>query len=329
MSDTPNLEQAGGLLEQIDFENYASPFGKVQIELLDDGNVFFEASLPVDILLIGGSDSVDNTYDIEYPLKSHRTFREIRSRLGLSAIDLGDFEDINGSVGMYFDKVPNDAEAWFLILLPLCTRERPMEKVILDMKEAGGLGVAQDIIIDTVGTKIVEITEEDKIKEFKAKIDELHVPHHHSADLVEKMYESPAIRKFVDTLAEMKLAFKESNRSVVVKLISDLPGLQTLANATMRLGRPREQKGEDWRHVWEENPFNLADYEIVMGYTVADIKHPDFVNRYPLKVVRDPRRELSPKDLDKLKLAVVPKYYERDRAEAKRGLWRSVAEAWD
>lgn len=319
MSDTPNPEQ-------LNWYKHLEPLEATLgygFTVYTDGYIDLSAtSFEYDVLVEGGLAGIKEDIDIvsSYPSK---LFGIIRHRLEITKHGFNhpvkEWVNSDKQLRLGFQGVPTDDEAMFFIALAEATRERPVERVLKEIREWGGAVLALD----------KEPAEEDRVEAFKAKIDELHVPHYHSAELVEKMYESPAIRAFVDAFAKMKSAHAERFGGSVIQLMSDLPELQTLANVTMRLGRPKEQKGEEWRQAWVENPFNLSDYTIIMGITIAEIKHPDFVNRYPLKVVRDPRRELSPKDLDKLKLAVVPKYYERDRAEAKRGLWRSVAEAWD
>jgi len=301
MSDTPNPEQVNWY-EQL--EPLQDIFGS-RFSLYTDGYVDMDPMcFDYDVVINGGiTDLVEkvDTYSI-YP---EELFRIIKSRLGISRTsfvgDTKSWRNQDQRLRIAFQGMPLHDEANFFIALSEATSKNPVERILEERRTLGSAVLTID----------KEPAEKDKIDEFKAKIDEMHVPHYHSADLVEKMYVSPAIRGFVEAFTEMRHAHETGNRALVVRIISQLPELQAVANKAMSLGQ-----SEEWRQEWEDIRFILGDYIIVMGYTIADIKHPEFVNRYPLKVVRNPRRELSPNDLGKLKLAVVPRKYEEARKSA-------------
>ncbi|MBP6962720.1 hypothetical protein KBB49_04245 [Candidatus Saccharibacteria bacterium] len=318
MSDIPNPEQINWYKQLEPLEDI---FGE-RFSLYTDGYIYMDPMrFDYDVIIDGGITKLVETIDTFSP-RPTELFEIIKYRLGISK---GSFVgpskrwmNENQRLRISFQDLPSTEEAMFFIALSMATPERPVEKVLREIREWGGALLALDKVP-------VEV---DKVEEFKAKIDEMHIPYYYSDVLAERMYASPAIRKFVESFAYMKEAFMADNRTAVGKILSELPELLAVANRAMSLGKSEEEKRDEWRQSMEEKPFNLSDYTIIMGHTVADIKHPDFVNRYPLKVVSDPRHEILPGDLGKLKLAVVPRNYEYERRRQGGADSRRAADDW-
>ncbi len=317
MSDTPNPEQNRWYLEHIDFENYSHTSGSVQIELLEAGFVYFKASIPVDILLIGGSNSVDDSFDPKYSKKGDRTVRDIRKRLGLPIDDLDVSFNTFGDIEMYFDKIPNDTEAWFLILLPLCTHKRPMEKVILDMKEVGGLGVSQGLAVEVAVDENKVLSDEDGVKEsratgigeglnkpgsFEGFCNTLKVHEISSKEVALKaLYSSEHIRRTVRQFARYKeLQEMLKNRSVEdpKKAIKELIDIE---------------KDLDQGLVVANRVIRNTRFNIQLVTPVTDPKDERYHRNYPYVPSSKPINRMSPAEKSQLVLVVLPEGYESKR----------------
>jgi hypothetical protein len=288
----------------------------------DHGWVRFTGSVRYDQLLDGGCETQGDHFE---------KFSEVRRRLGLrfdidsrSATDLGSFErQTSNSFGIAFNKTTlNDREAMFLIALPLATPERPLEKVLEEIREFGRISSRKLVEVDTSGDEPETHAPVQSVYD-NVNLGSLLRSDH--AEMATLLSDSQAVRSFIANFSRYKALMKGMGTSAdpasdikeLAKIESALEDHQMLANTAMKLGKKAKKQSNDW---WKEpkEVINLSDYSLAIALEIATIRDPRYVNHFPYETYVGVPKDMPIPDRLKLQLVVLPLRYSRDRSESMR-----------
>ncbi|CAN5410270.1 hypothetical protein BH10PAT3_BH10PAT3_8430 [soil metagenome] len=281
----------------------------------DDGLVRFSRRLKYEEVISGGYEEGGDHFEI---------FAEIRRRLGLKFdlfstrdTDLGSFERESRdafSISIYRHYL-TDAEAMFLIALPHARKERPVEKVLEELRECSRLGLKQT----------VEVEEQTDAESMFEKVNFDRVLRYDQVELATMLSRSEAVMKFVDSFSRYKQlmsglptsATRVADIKELAKIEAGLEEQQLTANAAMRLGKKKEKREQDW---WKgsDELVNPADYSLDIALELTDIRDPRYVNRYSTITFQGVPKDMPIPERQKLRLVMLPKEYDIERRRANR-----------
>jgi hypothetical protein len=288
------------------------------LEVLDD-LIQFRATpgIPIDHL-IQGELSIEGCNQWNPALPEDIT-EALRERLGLNfsyntgLAALGDIYYSDGRVGIWFEREElSDAEAMFLLALPLATAERPLEIVLEQIRQCAELGMNHTVLAfdhsDFPTLEAQTASEKDFSKAFTEVMlaDEWDNKH----DVLDAMRTRPSVVTFVESFGRYKQLIEsvamtrgdERTRIIkeIVALERKLTEQQGLANTSLQFGKSKHSLGLDDDYV------DLFRYEVSMGLFNFDQKtHKEFLYT-PVDTLCG---DITPADKEKLHLFILPKGY--------------------
>ena len=339
-----------------DYENAGHAIDPLVVN--KSGSVIFAVEYPNYVLISGGYNHVEHNATDDKSGLDDPGFGEFKRRLGLDTRDMSIYHSgiaaLRGAypelVEIFIDKPKlTDAEAMMLLCLPLATPERPLEKVLEDVRECArlGIGMSADGVVQPETSdseaKVTVIEREGARTMSREDVATLlsieYVDSRFTADYIaHTLTARTEVWEFISSFVAYKRAITDlgntpandvwERKALIKKLVGLEKRLETrqrVANRSMSLGRAPESS--EMGHK-----FSTRDYEIWLVLNDEDFKNAIYAHGFNLVPIDVLDSRLSPQEKAALRIAILPKdYRERRQNEidrVKRELEADIDALW-
>lgn len=326
-----------------DYENASYAIDPLIVN--NSGSVIFSVQYPDNVLIGGGYKHVEHYATDDESGLDDRGFGEFKRRLGLNTRDVSVYHSgLAGLRGVYPESVEifidkpelTDGEAMMLLCLPLATPERPLEKVLEEVRECARLGICG---LANGVTQPKTLVSEEKVtvidqegastisrKDVATLLNIEYVDSRFTADYItQALTARTEVWEFISSFVAYKRAIKDlgntpandvwERKALIKKLVgleNRLEARQRVASRSMGLGRVPESS--EMGHK-----FSTRDYEICLVLNDEDYKNAIYTHGFNLVPIDVLDSRLSPQEKAALKIAILPKdYRERRQKEIDR-----------